>query len=184
MSIYRIHHNIEDFMFFTIDDLDVYNKMDKFDIDGFGQPLQFSWLAPKAEFIPSDSGATVLPDITQWNGTDLILNAKAKQTLNDILHSQGECYPLESASEEYWLFNPTNRINHEIIDLSKTKSTYFDDGSWKRLETLVFNKKAEQFDPSLFTLEIDNGVNLYCTDNFKETIETNKLHGLIFEEIS
>lgn len=184
MSIYRISHNIEDFMFFTIDDLDVYDKMEDFNIDGFGQPLTFKWVAPKAEFIPSDSGSEVLPDITQWNGSDLILNAKAKQLLDTALKKLGDFLPLGGACKDNWLLNPIARMGNEIVDPDKTTSAYFDDGSWEKLESLYFNDKAEKLAPCLFTLEIDRGVNLYCTEEFKSAIETNELQGLFYEKIN
>lgn len=184
MSIYRISHNTEVFMFFTIDDLDVYDRMEGFDIDGFGQPLTFAWVAPKAAFTPSDSGSEIEPDITQWNGSDLILNAKAKQTLEGVLRDVGEFLPLAGACKDKVLFNPTTRMGNEIIDASKTISAYFDDGSWDKLESLGLNEKAEALAPCLFTLEIDRGVNLYCTDSFKTATEKNALQGLDFEKIS
>ncbi len=183
MSIYRIHQNIEDFMFFTIDDLDVYDKMEDFDIDGFGRPLQFNWSAPNSEFTPSDSGSTIIPDITQWSGSDLIFSDTAKTTLNKLLADLGEYYPLSGKNKNYCLFNPTDRMAHEIIDLEQTKSAYFDDGSWHKLEVLRFNEKAETLAPALFTLEIDSGTSLYCTDEFKLAVETSKLKGLVFESI-
>jgi len=184
MSIYRISHNIEDFMFFTIDDLDVYDKMEGFDIDGFGQPLTFAWVAPKAEFIPSDSGSEIEPDITQWNGSDLILNSKAKQALEHILKDVGDFLPLAGACKDHWMFNPTTRMGNDIIDTSKTTSAYFDDGSWEKLESLGFNERTEQLAPCLFTLEIDRSVNLYCSDAFKTALEKNALQGLNVEKVS
>lgn len=183
MSIYRISHNIEDFMFFTIDDMDVYDKMEDFNIDGFGQPLTFSWVAPKAAFIPSDSGSEIEPDISQWNGSDLILNVKAKQALVNILKDLGVFLPLAGVCKDKALFNPTTRMGNDIIDPNKTTSAYFDDGSWEKLESLGFNEKAEELVPCLFTLEIDRGVNLYCTDAFKNAIEKNALQGLDFEKV-
>ena len=183
MTIYRISHNIDDFMFFTIDDMDVYDKMEDFNIDGFGQPLAFNWVAPNAEFLPSDSGGEVKPDITQWNGTDLILSQQAKQLLEDKLAHLGEFLELSGACKDYSFFNPTTRIGNDIINLNKTKSVYFDDGSWNKLEKLVFNAQAETDSPLLFTLEIDQGINLYCTEEFKIFLEENGLQGLLFEEI-
>ena len=183
MSIYRISSNIDDYMFFTIDDLDIYEKMEEFDIDGFGEPLKFAWVAPAAEFIPSDSGSTTLPDITQWNDTDLIISIKARELLDSTFKGLGEFYPLAGKCSDYLLFNPVNRMGNEIIDLDMTKSAYFDDGSWDRLERLVFNEKADSISPALFTIEIDRGVNLYCTDSFKDDIGKSGLKGLTFEKI-
>ncbi|MES2824955.1 MAG: hypothetical protein V4732_15225 [Pseudomonadota bacterium] len=180
MSIYSISAEIDNFMFFTLDDLDVCEKMEDFDIEGFGQPLKFSWVAPKAMFIESDSGAKVLPDITQWSGSDLVLSEKAKQILDEILKDSGDYYRLTGSCKGYWFFNPIIRLGNEIINLEQTTSSYFDDGSWDKLKNLVFKGDAEKIVPALFTLEIDRGVKLYCNSMLKEKIEINGLTGIAF----
>jgi len=178
MTIYCIKPDIENFMFFTINDLDVYEKMDDFDIEGFGKPLKFSWVAPAAEFIKSDSGSTVLPDISQWNGSDLILSDSAKTTLDHLLKNNGEYYPLAGSCRGYWLYNPIRRLGNDIVDLEKTTSIYFDDGAWDRLEKLVFKPNVGKDIPAVFTLEIDRGVNLYCSEAFKAEVEKCALTGI------
>lgn len=184
MSIYRISKNIEEYMFFVIDDLDIYEKMESFDIDGFGRPLAFKWVAPNAEFLPSDSGSNIIPDVTQWGGADLIINAKAKQVLANCLSSLGDILPLAGACGRGWMFNPTKRFGNEIIDPDNTKSIYFDDGSWERLDKLSFIASVEKLVPCIFTIDIDRGANLYCSDEFKNIVEKNRLKGLFFELIS
>lgn len=180
MSIYSVNADIDNFMFFTLDDLDVWEKMEDFDIEGFGKPLKFSWVAPKATFIESDSGPKVLPDITQWSGNDLILSDKTKQLLDNLLKDNGEYYPLAGLGKTYWFYNPIKRLGNEVINLEKTTSLYFDDGSWDKLENLVFKNDAEKIVPALFTLEIDYGVKLYCNNVFKKGIEKHGLTGIIF----
>ena len=183
MSIYRIDRNIQGFMFFTINDLDVVNKMEDFDISGFGQPLNFKWVAPEANFLSDDSEPEVLPDITQWSGSDLIFKNEVRKIFDDLLTSIGDFLPLAGTCEEFWMFNPTQRAGNQIVNLEETKSAYFDDGSWKEIEKLTLTLDAESKVPCLFTADIDEGVNLYCTEAFKAKYENNNLGGLLFEKI-
>ena len=183
MSIYTIRQDIDSFMFFAIDDIDVYEKMEDFNIDGFGMPLEFRWVAPKSEFIESDSGIKALPDVTQWTGSDLVLNGKARQSLAELLDNLGEYLPLNGKAKDYCLLNPTQRIGNEIVNLEMTKSSYFDDGTWERITKLVFNKNADSIVPALFTIGIDSGTTLFCNQNFKDAIEQHGLKGLIFSVV-
>lgn len=183
MSIYRISKNIEEYMFFAIDELNIYEKMENFDIDAFGRPLAFKWVAPNAEFFPSDSGSNIIPDVTQWAGADLILNVKANQVLANYLSALGETLPLAGRCDRSCIFNPTNMFGNEIIDSDNTTSIYFDDGSWKQLDKLSFVVGVEKLVPCVFTLNIDRGANLYCSDRFKIIVEENGLKGLLFESI-
>lgn len=50
MNIYKVAINIDHVAMSTIDDIDVYEKMEDFDADGFGKPLEFNWVSPKASF--------------------------------------------------------------------------------------------------------------------------------------
>ena len=183
MSIYSISQNVEAFLFFAIDDIDVYEKMDNFNIDGFGQALEFRWVAPKSEFLESDSDFKVMPDMSQWTGSDLVLSSNAKNTLSNILGNLGEYLELAGKAKDYCLFNPTQRIGNEIVNLKETKSSYFDDGSWKQIEKLVFNKEAGSQVPAVFTIGMDSGTTLFCNQAFKDTVESNNLKGLIFSEV-
>jgi hypothetical protein len=182
MSIYYIDHDVNNFRFFAVDNLEVYEKMGDFDIDGFGKPLKFSWVAPTAEFIEGDSKSKTIPDIALWSGVNLIVSEKAKKILDGVIKDNGEYYPLAGACKTYWFYNPIKRLGNEIIDLEKTTSLYFDDGSWDKLENLVFKSDAEKCVPALFTLEIDCGVKLYCNSAFKNKTEEHGLTGLIFQQ--
>jgi hypothetical protein len=183
MGIYRITQNIDNFMFFSIDDMDIYEKMEDFDINAFGKLLDFEWVSPGFSFNKSDTGSTILPDITQWTGSDLVLSNKAKHSLQILPGDVGEYLPLADQDGEYWLFNPTCRLGNEIINLEKTKSSYFDDGSWDRIEKLVFKTEAESTAPLLFTLELESGITLFCNQHFKDAVEAHGLSGINFSAV-
>lgn len=183
MSIYRVSTNIDDFMMFTIDDLDVYEKMEDFDIDGFGKKLEFNWEAPRARFIKSDSGSQLAPDLCQWNGSDLVISSNTRQALFELIENLGEFLPLNGKCKKYWLFNPINKLGNDVINLEQTKLSYFDDGSWDRLERLVFRVSALEKLPAIFTLEIDRGIAIYVTDRFKAEVSEHNFTGLNFEVI-
>ncbi|WP_086930226.1 hypothetical protein [Agarilytica rhodophyticola] len=181
MSIYRIHSDIQNYMLFTVDDLDVYTKMESFNIQAFGQSLPFEWQAPKANFLPSDSGSTEKPDMTQWTDTILVLNKKAVDHLKNILETTGELFPLVGSCKDYMLFNSTQRQGNDIINLEQSTSSYFEDGAWERVEKLVFTKAAPNIVPPLFTIEYDRGCVLYCTDAFRHDVQRLGLSGLAFQ---
>jgi hypothetical protein len=179
---YKINASINNYMFFTLDDRDAFKKMHDFDIDAFGNPLPFTWVPPCAQFIKSDSGSEIVPDITQWNGNDLIISSSVKSVLEIQLSDLGEFYPLAGRCQNYWLFNPIHRVGNKVINLEKTRSSYFDDGAWEKIEKLVFDRASVNQLPIIFTLQIDRGVNLYCTQDLKRLIENHNFDGLIFIE--
>ncbi len=170
-------------MFFTMNDIDIIEKMEDFDIDGFGKALKFKWVEPNAEFIKNDARAKLIPDITQWSGNDLVFSNKTKLALSKLLDGSGEYLPLAGQGKDYCIFNPIQRMGSEIINLKETKNSYFDDGTWKAVEKLVFKKGAEKNVPPLFTIEMDSGTTLFCNQNFKDEVERPGLRGINFSLI-
>ena len=183
MSIYRLKSDIKNCMMFTVDDLDVYDKMEDFDIENFGQVLEYEWRAPKAYFMEPNSGATTKPDITHWNATNLTVSQKARKGLEPSLKENGELLSLTGDAEDYTLFNPTKRMGNEIINVAKCVSVYFDSGALDYVEKLVFKEDAGQHVPELFTIEYDGGATLYCNEVFKGKVLKLGLSGLIFESM-
>lgn len=182
MSIYSIVRDIKNFRIFTVDDMDVYDKMEDFDIHGFGKKLKFEWVAPIGFFIDNDYGSETLPDISTFGQTGLF-SETARISLEEYLRDSGEYLALVGEAKDYCLFNTTTRIGNEIVNAEKTRSAYYDDGSWDRIEKLVFNKDAENKVPPLFTIGLDNGSTLFCNQDFQDAVERNGLKGLIFSAV-
>ncbi len=183
MSIYSIRRDIDNFKVFTVDDSDIYEKMEDFDIHGFGKALEFNWVSPVAFFIDNDSKSEVIPDISLWFSTNLVLSSKAKKILDPLVGKLGEYLSVDGQCNDYSMLNLTSRIGNEVVDLEKTKHEYYDDGSWKRIEKLVFVKNADSITPSLFSIEMDRGITLFCNQTFKDEVEKHSLKGLIFSVI-
>ena len=171
-------------MMFTLDDLNILEIMPDFQIHAFGQPLPFKWVAPSAEFITADDGSEVRPDVTQWSTNDLVVSNEAYEKLSSIITSKlVEIYPLGGDGSSYSFVNPVARVGNEVIDTNKFKISYFEDGSVNEIESLVLKSSEVESLPALFTLTIDDGVDLYCTDVFVSAIEKENLKGLVFEEV-
>lgn len=183
-KIYKIKSDIDAYMYFSVDDMDVCEKMEDFDIKGFGQPLKFMWNAPVAMFDKSDTGSVELPSLTIWAVKVLIANKAALKLLKWLLRDDViEAYPLKGKYDDYMLVNPVIRLDNKIVDLERTVSSYFDDGAWNKLEKLVLKSSMTKEAPPLFTLEYERGLHLYCNESFKHDVEKHKLKGLVFSEI-
>ncbi len=183
MSIFNIRRDIDNFRVFTVDDLDICDKMEDFDICGFGEKLKFHWVAPKAFFIDNDNDSEALPDISTFDVTELVLNPKARKELDGYLRSSGEYLTLDGEAKDYCLFNNTRRLGNEIVNLEKTKFSYYDDGSFDRLEKLVFTNDSEDKVPPVFSIALNNGSTMFCNQGFKDAVEKHELNGLLFSPV-
>ncbi|WP_018276049.1 hypothetical protein WKI13_02370 [Teredinibacter turnerae] len=183
--IYRISADLDHYMMCTLDDLDLLEKMEDFNIDALGTPLPFNWVAPSTAFIPSDDGGEQLPDITQWSTNDLIVSQDALTKLTPLLTpDRVEDYPLEGDAARYRFINPIKRLGNHVVDHEHTTASYYDDGTVEDITRLVLKQSATTDSPPLFTLDIDGGVSLYCNEAFYRAITQHDLNGLIFTEIA
>lgn len=183
-KVYKIHSDVEHYMMFTLDDLDILEKIPDFQMQAIGSPLAFNWVAPKAEFIPADNGSEEKPDITKWSTNDLVLTkASFDRLASHLTNKIVEIYPLSGDGEDYLFINPVARVVNEAVDTEKTRVSYFDNGSVNEVETLILKSTATSSLPAIFTLAIDDGVDLYCNESFKNEIEQHKFKGLHFQEV-
>ncbi|GAB2198865.1 hypothetical protein [Sessilibacter sp. MAH4] len=182
-SIYKIKIDLDNFMYFIFDEESLFSEMEDFDPDNIGLPFEFEWVAPKSNFLKSDSGSTVLPQVCCWGLNDLVIESGAFAILSDVLSKDiCETYPLKGEAKDYLYINPIKRYGNEAINLDKTTYEYFDDGSVDCIKNLVF-KTDHGITSPIFTLEIDGGIYLYCIENFKEKIDKNGISGLLFDAI-
>jgi len=184
-KIFRISADLDHYMMCTLDDLDVLEKMEDFVIDALGSPLPFNWVAPRTEFLPSDDGTEQLPDITQWSTNDLIVSQEALKKLKSLF-SPGlvEDYPLEGDAGSYRFINPVKRLGNSYVDHEHTTASYYDDGTLEAITALVLKQSVTSDAPTLFTLDIDGGVSLYCNEDFYRAIIKHDLKGLAFTEVA
>src|SRR6187431_2071564 len=78
--------------------------------------LKGDWTPVPVTF-ESDKKKNLVPDISVWNLSCLVLSKNAYQTLKDILSPIGEFFLL---NDDFYLFNCLNTVGGDSIDANKT----------------------------------------------------------------
>ena len=139
--------------------------------------LKSEWTPVDVKF-ESDSKNNLLPDISVWNLSCLVLNVKAYKALKETLSSIGEFLPL---SDDYYLYNCLESVTAETIDPTKTNLKIEGMDSTHIPESLGFVSEKIQGKPLFKPGFLENSF-LVCQNTFKEIAESNQLTGIIFEE--
>lgn len=138
----------------------------------------------KAEWTPvdvkfeSDRKKNLLPDLSVWNLSCLVLSSKAYAALKDFLDPIGEFLAL---NEGFYLFNCLDTVAADSIDTTKTKIQIDNIDSNHIPKALAFlpDKIAGKF---LFKPSFLENSFLICQDELKNIATEQNLAGLIFEE--
>ncbi|PUA26447.1 MAG: hypothetical protein B0W54_22065 [Cellvibrio sp. 79] len=178
--IFKLRWDREKFLTFDISPDDIeYVLGDFFLLD---EPLWSEFWKPlnATFFDDSDNGKAIkVPDITVWPGNAcLALNAIALEKLNHYLKGYGELLPIESEGNPYWLFHSTKQTNLDLVDLEKSARTISETG-YVEMQALTFNEK-KCADELIFLSEFSDYRDMYCTEEFKQLVESNGLKGLYF----
>lgn len=138
-----------------------------------GQPLP--WPAPLE--ILADEEDTGIPeaDIGMLSSGSLVLTEGAYATLKPVAETYGQLLPLQYGDRTLWLWNITNVPGA----LDRERSAFNDFGG---VAQPVFSA-AQIADNAVFKLEEDNFSGIYCTDTFRELVESHQFSGLAFEEL-
>lgn len=125
---------------------------------------------------PDDKGMDI-PEICPWVGGTLILSPKAFRLVKDSITGCGEFLPLKVGPEEYQIFNC---LSLGEDDLAASEVEYDGDlALWvNSLVTAPANNKQ-----LVFKSPLEKGVTLFCTDRFKDVVESFGLKGLCFDEV-
>ncbi len=178
--IYKLRHDRENFLSFDISAYDIeYILGDYFLLD---KPLWAEFWQPiNATFFDNSDEQNVIamPDVSEWFGYNcLALNQKAFEILRSHLEKFGEFLPTQSEGILYWIFHSTKKTRMEHIDLNNSSSTT-DETGFIDMQSLVFKEKTLQ-GQLIFQTEFSNYRNMYCTEEFKNLVESNGLKGLYF----
>ncbi|MCO1336507.1 hypothetical protein MO867_19425 [Microbulbifer sp. OS29] len=120
---------------------------------------------------------TERPDITTWNGANLVLSQKAHSALSKDLAPHGEFLPITLDGAPYIIFNCLNAIS---ADKSVSEADIQND-LWMGVKSIGFTE--EDVDQNLiFKTKFDRCVTLYCGDRFKSLVEDANLKGINFLE--
>ncbi|MFL0805062.1 MAG: hypothetical protein K6L81_15225 [Agarilytica sp.] len=142
----------------------------------FWQPLEISFQDDS-----DDNSVSLVPDITWWHDNQLVLNQKAYEALKSELESYGEFLPLSCEGKAYWLFHVTKRTSIGAVDLKCSERTIDPVGL---VDIVKITFKSEQVKSLyLFKTEYNNYLyNIYCTELFKDIVESADLSGLVFSD--
>lgn len=137
------------------------------------------WAPPELTFTDDSDQKTAktLPDITCWFTDELILSDKAYSLIHKQIRNCGEFLPATYDGETYWVLHVTTVIDSNAIDITNSSRTTEEDG-YVQVDSLQF-KQSYQY-PILFKTEYTDYRNIYCTDKFKQLVESHNLNGLVF----
>lgn len=170
--IYRIHPNIKDFFILHLegrkarkalgDDTDFYIDERPFSYADKWQPMEVGFSDAFSK------GKKEIPDISS-NVGKLYLNEKAYLLLKELLNDYGEFLPVFHGAEKGYIFNclTVNEVDERLSVHDPLNDKY----------SVVFNTATK--DSEIFKAKTDyNGH--FCTERFKEIVESNDLQGISF----
>ncbi|WP_252472218.1 hypothetical protein [Microbulbifer okhotskensis] len=128
------------------------------------EPLELS--------IKACDSAPVIPTLSRWQNY-LVLHASAYKVLESTLNPFGEFLPCTYQGTAFYLFNPLTIAEDldAVIADSVTRNGNL-------LSGIAFNQEKLEGVPVFRTKE--SNISNYCTEAFKEIVESEKLDGLIF----
>lgn len=182
--IYKISFNYTDFYNLDFDlealgeTLDETLGEDKFYSYSWDNiPLKDYWVDIGAKFVDVGLNNSVNPDITTWNGANLVLSPNAYDKLKKHLSPLGEFLPLTIDNETYYVFNCLNTVQ---TDTSVSEADIVDN-LWMGVKSIGFDETSVR-NNLIFKTQFDRCSALYCGDTFKKLVEDSNLKGLIFNE--
>lgn len=138
-----------------------------------GQPL--NWPA-SLEIVADEEDTGVLEaDIGLLTIGSLVLTEGVHAVLKEIAEQYGQLLLLQYGARTLWLWNITNVPG--VLD--NERSVFNDFGG---VANPVFSA-AKVADNAVFKLQEDNFTGIYCTDTFRELIESHNFSGLEFKEL-
>ncbi len=184
MNVYKLSFNYLDYLNLDIDKKKLMFAVGK----GIGGSKAFmsygwdnlsikeAWVDLGGRFVEVEGLSTSKrPDITAWNGANLILSPKAINLLGDKLREYGEFLPITIDDEPFQVFNCMNVVQ---ADKAKSKSDIVD-GLWMGVKSVGF-KDEDIANNLIFKSRFDRCGAIYCGDEFKNLIEGLELEGLLF----
>ena len=138
--------------------------------------LKSDWIPIDTQF-SSDRKNNNIPDISIWNLSCLVLSEKAKKVLAPELQSIGEFLPLKNG---FYIYNCLSSIDASAIDQTRShfEINLSDSAHIPKKLHLLPEKISDKF---LFKPAFSHHSFLICSNEFKKTVESNNLSGILFE---
>jgi hypothetical protein len=185
MSVYKILPDYERYCAFKLPMKDVLMKLGKeipavklMHFYKHNLSLKDVWASISASFEPVE-GVTAngtIPDITVWVPGTLVLSNQALEALPDITRF-GELLPVETPSGQYWILNCMRQINADELNSKNITEA----GQVLDVHSLQF-ETDEATRAGLFKSPFDGYRNLFCSDQWMNSIQKAGLAGLIFSD--
>ncbi|MGL6161866.1 hypothetical protein [Microbulbifer sp.] len=173
MKIYQIFQNDSDYMTLYFDPDEVEDKLGNDDFVFFTTPKSYAsdWVPLELSIKACDS-PPMIPSISTWQNY-LVLHNSAYQALEGLLAPYGEFLPCMYQEAKFYLFNPLTIAEDlsAVVPGSVTRKgnllsgIEFEAGKLERVP--VFRTK-------------ESYISIYCTEVFKELIQSENLDGLLF----
>ncbi|MEJ2406736.1 MAG: hypothetical protein P8171_21055 [Candidatus Thiodiazotropha sp.] len=183
MTAYRLNNNIFEYSSAYVDFRALRRQFKKLSVE-FSQnneslisQLSTSWLPVDLDF-QSDTKNKPIPDLSIWNMSCLVLNKKAKQALTPVIQLFGEFLPLEN---DYYLFNCLTSLGGDAIDVNNAGVSLDDIDPANIPKTLTLLPEKITGVP-IFKPGFALNTFLVCQDDFKDTVISAELNGLLFEK--
>lgn len=139
--------------------------------------LKGEWIPVEVTF-SSDNKKNVIPDISVWNLSCLVLSKSAYEALKTFLDPIGEFLPL---TNNFYLFSCLISVSGDSIDQSKTSFKIEQTDANHIPSSLGFLSEKIK-DKPLFKPGFSENSFLVCQDEFKNIASDHSLKGVIFEE--
>lgn len=98
--------------------------------------------------------------------------------LKDDLHAYGEWLPLRCENTSYWLLHTTKQTGIDIIETEESERT-MDATGYTEAQKITLKPNSDK-NTLIFQTEYTNYQNVYCTNTFKNIVETAGLKELKF----
>jgi len=154
-----------------------------------GRPVAQGWVVPRLEpqiyrkklyTMWVDCLASVVP-----NGTDILLNRRARDLLSPLLLKSGELLPVYLDSQDYHWFNCVTFLDG-VVDNANTKGSRFKCGDvevWDRVTDWAFYADRLTTAPAIFRVPEDPFRRLFCSDALVNKIRSSDLIGFDIKKV-
>ncbi|WP_444923439.1 hypothetical protein ACJJH9_16800 [Microbulbifer sp. DLAB2-AF] len=173
MNIYQVSEDDNNYMTVYFDPDEVEEKRGDDDFIIFTQPQSYAcdWVPLELSIKACDSPPNI-PTLSRWQNY-LVLHEAAYKALEGMLGPYGEFLPCTYQGTKFYLFNPLTIAEdlNAVVPGSVTREgnlisgIEFDEEKLK--EVPVFRSK-------------ESNITIYCTEAFKNIVESEKLEGLRF----
>lgn len=177
-EFYAIRNESTQYMELDLEILDVANSapedIDPDSIFNFSienLPMSTWWKSPDTTFVGSGKRQIKIPDIAKWLDGTLILSPKAHRYLAELLLPLGELLPVHVSGETYYIFNC------QVFGVDE--ESFSQKNEYEQVECIAFSNETTS---PVFKSKFEGGFSLFCTDLFKDAVNSFDLKGILFDK--